>query len=53
LMWWNFVARTPEEIKQARDDWEGHRRFGGVPAYKGPRLPAPELLKLAHPNPVS
>lgn len=53
LMWWNFVARTPDEIKQARDDWEGHRRFGGVPAYKGPRLPAPELLKLAHPNPVS
>jgi hypothetical protein len=53
LMWWNFVARTPDEIKQARDDWEGHRRFGGVPAYKGPRLAAPELLKLAQPNPVS
>ncbi len=21
LMWWNFVARTPEEINAARDDW--------------------------------
>lgn len=53
LMWWNFVARTPGEIREARDDWEAHRRFGDVPAYKGPRLPAPELLKFAAPNPVS
>lgn len=53
LMWWNFVARTPGEIREARDDWEAHRRFGDVPAYKGPRLPAPELLKFAPPNPVS
>ena len=22
LMWWNFVARTEEEIAQARADWE-------------------------------
>jgi redox-sensitive bicupin YhaK (pirin superfamily) len=53
LMWWNFVARTPEEIRDARDDWEAHRRFGDVPAYDGPRLPAPELVRLAQPNPVS
>ena len=53
LMWWNFVARTPEEIRQARDDWEAHRRFGDVPAYNGPRLAAPDLLRLATPNPVS
>ena len=53
LMWWNFVARTPDEITQARDDWESHRRFGEVPAYKGPRLSAPELTRLAQPNPVS
>ena len=53
LMWWNFVARTPDEIREARDDWEAHRRFGEVPAYKGPRLAAPELLKFAQPNPVS
>jgi redox-sensitive bicupin YhaK (pirin superfamily) len=53
LMWWNFVARTPDEIRQARDDWEAHRRFGEVTAYDGPRLNAPELAKLAAPNPVS
>lgn len=53
LMWWNFVARTPEEIREAREDWEAHRRFGNVPAYKGARIPAPELLRLAQPNPVS
>jgi redox-sensitive bicupin YhaK (pirin superfamily) len=53
LMWWNFVARTPDEIRQARDDWEAHRRFGEVDAYDGPRLRAPELIKLAPPNPVS
>jgi hypothetical protein len=53
LMWWNFVARTPEEIRTARDDWEAHRRFGEVPAFQGPRLAAPELTRLAHPNPVS
>ena len=53
LMWWNFVARTPDEIRQARDDWEAHRRFGDVPAYNGPRLAAPDLLRLARPNPAS
>ena len=53
LMWWNFVARTTDEIRTARDDWEAHRRFGEVPAYNGPRIPAPELVRLAHPNPVS
>jgi redox-sensitive bicupin YhaK (pirin superfamily) len=53
LMWWNFVARTPDEIRDARADWEAHRRFGEVPAYKGPRIPAPELLRLAQPNPIS
>lgn len=53
LMWWNFVARTPEEIRAARDDWEAHRRFGDVRAYAGPRLSAPELLRIARPNPVS
>jgi redox-sensitive bicupin YhaK (pirin superfamily) len=43
LMWWNFVARTHEEMVQAREDWAQHRRFGEVKAYRGPRLSAPEL----------
>jgi len=43
LMWWNFVARTPEEIAAAREDWQAGRRFGEVAAYRGSRLPAPEL----------
>ena len=47
LMWWNFVARTAQEIEEAREDWEQHRRFGDVSAYHGSRLPAPPLhLKL-------
>jgi redox-sensitive bicupin YhaK (pirin superfamily) len=53
LMWWNFVARTPDEITQARADWEEHRRFGEVKAYAGPRLAAPPLTRIARPNPVS
>ncbi len=53
LMWWNFVARTPEEIAEARADWVAGRRFGEVTAYRGPRLPAPELARLARPNPMS
>ena len=53
LMWWNFVARTPEEITQARTDWEERRRFGEVTAYNGPRLDAPSLARFARPNPVS
>jgi redox-sensitive bicupin YhaK (pirin superfamily) len=44
LMWWNFVGRTHEELAQAREDWEQHRRFGEVNAYRGPRMAAPEML---------
>jgi len=53
LMWWNFVARTSEEIAQARADWERRDRFGEVAAYNGPRLTAPSLVRFARPNPVS
>jgi quercetin 2,3-dioxygenase len=53
LMWWNFVARTPEEIAAARADWEEHRRFGDVSAYRGARLGAPSLIQFARPNPMS
>ena len=44
LMWWNFVARTTEEIVAAREDWQEGRRFGEVRAYAGDRLPAPAFL---------
>jgi redox-sensitive bicupin YhaK (pirin superfamily) len=53
LMWWNFVARTVEEITQARTDWEARHRFGEVRAYDGPRLSAPALSRFARPNPIS
>jgi redox-sensitive bicupin YhaK (pirin superfamily) len=53
LMWWNFVARTPQEIADARSDWEERRRFGEVTGYSGPRLAAPSLVKFANPNPAS
>jgi redox-sensitive bicupin YhaK (pirin superfamily) len=53
LMWWNFVARTQDEIAQARADWEDGQRFGEVAAYEGPRLSAPSLVRFARPNPVS
>jgi quercetin 2,3-dioxygenase len=42
LMWWNFVARTPEEIADAVAGWrEG--RFGTVADYEGEPLSAPPL----------
>ena len=44
LMWWNFVARTTEEIVAAREDWEAGRRFGEVRAYLGPRFTAPPFV---------
>jgi quercetin 2,3-dioxygenase len=43
VMWWNFVARSHEEIVQARADWESGTRFGTVTDYDGDPLPAPEM----------
>lgn len=46
MMWWNFVARTHEEIVTARDEWQADSgRFGQVEGYDGPidRIPAPDL----------
>ncbi|GAA3566384.1 pirin family protein [Amycolatopsis ultiminotia] len=46
LMWWNFVARSHEEIVQFREEWEaGAARFGAVAPHPGgpARLPAPAL----------
>ena len=44
LMWWNFVARTAEEILAARQQWENHELFGEVPRYQGPRVAAPAFV---------
>jgi len=43
VMWWNFVARSDDEIRQAREDWAKGDRFGVVRGYAGERLPAPAL----------
>ncbi|MFJ8255422.1 pirin family protein [Streptomyces sp. NPDC094466] len=43
VMFWNFIARSGEEIVQAREDWEEGTRFGEVRGYDGARLAAPEL----------
>lgn len=47
LLWWNFVGRSTEEIRQAREDWihqdRPDGRFGQVSAYQGGRLPVPDL----------
>jgi len=42
LMWWNFVARAPGEIAEARNDWERGNRFGSVVSAEE-RIPAPPL----------
>ena len=42
LMWWNFVARSGEEVARAREDWAAGR-FGRVHGYAGAPLAAPPL----------
>lgn len=48
LQWWNFVARTPEEIRRAAEDWHGGR-FGEVRGSPSPPLKAPALDGLRGP----
>lgn len=46
VMWWNFVARSHEEIVASRDAWEQESdRFGRIDDFDGTprRLPAPAL----------
>jgi redox-sensitive bicupin YhaK (pirin superfamily) len=43
LIWWNFVARTKDEMAAARQDWAERRRFGEVTNYRGERIHAPEF----------
>ncbi|HSW70733.1 MAG TPA: pirin family protein [Gammaproteobacteria bacterium] len=43
LIWWNFVARTKEEMIQAANAWNSHAAFGEVEGYQGERLMPPAL----------
>ena len=46
VMWWNFVARTHEEVVDMREQWNARSaRFGDVEGYVGDPswLPAPAL----------
>jgi len=42
LLWWNFVARRPEEIQQATREWNAGERFGSVHGSPSPPLIAPD-----------
>ena len=42
VMWWNFVARSHQEIAAARDAWS-RGEFGKVHGYAGEPLAAPPL----------
>jgi redox-sensitive bicupin YhaK (pirin superfamily) len=54
LMWWNFVARTTDEVMAAREDWQAGARFGEVRRYAGQRLDAPAFVARPVPaNPMS
>jgi redox-sensitive bicupin YhaK (pirin superfamily) len=52
LMWWNFVARTPEEIEAATARWRAGE-IGPVGGYRGDPMPAPPLdaVRLRQPRP--
>lgn len=43
LLWWNFVARTPEEIREFAEAWKSGKRFGSVEASITPPLKMPSL----------
>lgn len=46
LVWWNFVARTREEMAEATRDWNSGRRFGAVHGSPAPALVAPDVAGL-------
>jgi hypothetical protein len=46
LLWWNFVARSVEEMETATRDWLRGDRFGQVRGARGSPLVAPELRGL-------
>ena len=50
LMWWNFVARTPEEIRTARDDWEATGVLAKFPPTRGQFSPGADAARAAQPR---
>jgi redox-sensitive bicupin YhaK (pirin superfamily) len=46
LLWWNFVARTQEEMIKATADWNAGRHFQAVNGSPSTRLVAPDLAGL-------
>jgi hypothetical protein len=46
LLWWNFVARHPEEMAEATNAWNTHTYFGDVKGSPSPRLIAPDISGL-------
>ena len=51
MVWWNFVARTHEEIQQAADDWNAGQRFGTVRAGSTAQPLTPPSLDGVHLRP--
>lgn len=43
LLWWNFVARTQEDLHTASADWNAQRSFGEVKGSPSPRLVSPDI----------
>jgi redox-sensitive bicupin YhaK (pirin superfamily) len=52
LLWWNFVARSAQEIEEATRDWIAGTRFGTVRGSPSPPLiaPDPSGLRLRSPG---
>jgi hypothetical protein len=53
MMWWNFVARTFDEIVAAREAWMRGERFGEVRGAEAPRIDAPPVIGRARPPAAS
>jgi redox-sensitive bicupin YhaK (pirin superfamily) len=43
LIWWNFVARTREELIEATNAWNNQSDFGEVKGFQGERIKAPPV----------
>lgn len=47
VMWWNFIARSHEEIVSMREDWQSqNQRFPSFADRIGGRIPAPAMPNL-------